>query len=175
LRYFNLKSKLRVSDVENLDFKDGVFDLVYSWGVLHHTPNTPAAIGHILRVLKPGGQAKIMIYHKWSLVGFMLWLRYGLFSMKPFKGLSEIYSKHLESPGTKAYSVEEAFQLFAGFDEVKITNELTHGDLLTSGTGQRHEGIILSFVRIIWPRFIIRKFFNNSGLFMLISAKKPDR
>src|SRR5437762_7715702 len=33
-------SRLAIGDVERLDFPDGCFDIVYSWGVLHHTPDT---------------------------------------------------------------------------------------------------------------------------------------
>ena len=43
---------------------------------LHHSPDTPKAIAEVWRVLKPGGEARIMIYHTWSLVGLMLWVRY---------------------------------------------------------------------------------------------------
>src|SRR5215470_17830577 len=75
---FRLVSKLGTGDAERLEFPDEFFDLVYSWGVLHHTPDTPRAVGEVFRVLKSGGVAKVMIYHKWSLVGYMLWLRYAL-------------------------------------------------------------------------------------------------
>ena len=51
----------RVSDAENLPFDDASFDVVYSFGVLHHTPNTQKAIDEVYRVLKPGG--KIIIMH----------------------------------------------------------------------------------------------------------------
>jgi ubiquinone/menaquinone biosynthesis C-methylase UbiE len=52
---FGLRSNLSVGDAENLDFPDEFFDLVYSWGVLHHTPDTPKAIAEVYRVLKTGG------------------------------------------------------------------------------------------------------------------------
>src|ERR1043166_1646541 len=59
---YGLTSRLLVGDAENLPFPGDSFDLVYSWGVLHHTPNTPAAIRSVLRVLRPGGTARVMIY-----------------------------------------------------------------------------------------------------------------
>jgi hypothetical protein len=113
-----------------------------------------------------------MMYHKYSFVGFMLWLRYGLAAMRPFCGLASIYAKYLESPGTKAYSIDEAKALFQQFDDVRIRTVLTHGDVLSSSAGQRHEGLMLSFARSVWPRRIIRRFFPKNGLFMLISASK---
>ena len=169
---FGLKSELSVSDAENLDFSSNTFDGVYSWGVLHHSPNTPRAIAEVWRVLKPNGVAKIMIYHKWSLVGIMLWLRYAVLKFKPWLSLDYVYENYLESPGTKAYTVEEAKRLFSRFSDTKITTVLTHGDLLASMAGQRHNGFLLSLARAIWPRAIFKKFFPGLGLFMLIEVRK---
>lgn len=172
LAMFECKSELSVGDAEHLDFADDKFDVVYSWGVLHHSPYTSQAILEVLRVLKPGGQARVMIYHYWSMVGLMLWLRYAICRGHPFRSLKEVYAEHLESPGTKAYSVKEARRLFEGFTSVHIRTVLTHGDLLASEAGQRHRGVVLAVARIIWPRRIIRWLFPWAGLFMLIEAEK---
>jgi SAM-dependent methyltransferase len=59
-----LPGEFRVADAERLDFADGSFDLVYSHGVLHHTPDTAAAVREIRRVLVPGGRAVVMLYHR---------------------------------------------------------------------------------------------------------------
>ncbi|HEU4874393.1 MAG TPA: class I SAM-dependent methyltransferase [Pyrinomonadaceae bacterium] len=61
---FDLPGTFRVADAERLDFPDSSFDLVYSHGVLHHTPDTAAAIHEIHRVLRPGGKALVMLYHR---------------------------------------------------------------------------------------------------------------
>ena len=62
--YEQLQGTLRTADAENLPFADGTFDLVYSHGVLHHTPDTGHAINEAHRVLKPGGTAMVMLYHR---------------------------------------------------------------------------------------------------------------
>lgn len=173
LSLFGLNSQLQVGDAESLPFRNNEFDLVYSWGVIHHSPNTDQAVSEILRVLKPGGEARVMIYNKWSCVGVMLWLRYGLLSLKPWTKMEEIYSKYLESPGTKAYTPQSAALLFSEFDKVSIETVLTHGDLLTSSAGQRHRGLLLNIARKIWPRWLIKMVFPKAGLFMLIKASKP--
>ncbi len=169
---YNLNSNLLVDDAENLSFNNDSFDMVYSWGVIHHSPDTSKAISEIFRVLRKDGEARIMIYSKYSIVGYMLWIRYALFKLKPFTTLTEIYSNYLESPGTKAYSVREAKKLFKEFKDVKINTILTHSDLLESKAGQRHQGIILNLARLIFPRKFIKLILPNSGLFMLIIAKK---
>lgn len=55
LALFGLSSHLAVGDAEDLDFPDESFDQVYSWGVLHHSPDTPKAIREVYRVLKHRG------------------------------------------------------------------------------------------------------------------------
>jgi SAM-dependent methyltransferase len=61
---FGLKSDLREGDAENLPFADRSFSIVYSWGVLHHSPDTPRAFLEAYRVLRPGGTLRVLI---WSL------------------------------------------------------------------------------------------------------------
>ena len=61
---FNLPGKFQTADAEDLDFENESFDLVYSHGVLHHTPDTAGAVQEIHRVLRPGGRATVMLYHR---------------------------------------------------------------------------------------------------------------
>lgn len=172
LELFGLRSQLQRADAEALPFPDNSFDMVYSWGVIHHTPDTPQAAREIMRVLKPGGSFKVMIYHTWSLVGLMLWLRYGLGRGRPFTSLSEIYSRYLESPGTKAYTPSEAAELFRSATDLRQRVVLTHGDLLEGAAGQRHEGRAIAIARRLWPRWFFRRFARNCGLFLLIEGRK---
>ncbi len=58
-----LSGQFLQGDAENLPFANACFDLVYSHGVLRHTPDTARAIQEVYRVLRPGGRAVIMLYH----------------------------------------------------------------------------------------------------------------
>ena len=172
LALFGLASVLSTGDAEHLAFPSDEFDSVYSWGVLHHSPDTPRAVAEVHRVLRPGGVGRIMIYHKWSLVGYMLWVRYALLRLRPWMSLRQVYARYLESPGTKAYSIAEARRMFAAFSSVEIRICLTHADLLESAAGQRHRTALLSLARGIWPRGLLRRYAASQGLFMLIRAVK---
>ncbi|MBN2010092.1 class I SAM-dependent methyltransferase [candidate division KSB1 bacterium] len=63
---FQLTGDIRQGDARNLDFPDQQFDYVYSWGVLHHSPNLEKSLAELIRVLKPGGRYGIMLYHRHS-------------------------------------------------------------------------------------------------------------
>jgi len=54
-------------DAEHLPFPDASFDIVSSNGVLHHTPDMDAALREIRRVLRPGGRATVIVYHRDSI------------------------------------------------------------------------------------------------------------
>ncbi len=172
LELAGVSSRLSVADAERLPFPDGSFDIVYAWGALHHSPDTGRAVEEVYRVLRPGGKARVMIYHKWSIVGALLWLRYALLRGRPWTGLGPIYARRLESPGTKAYSRGQALRLFHDFRRTRLDVRLSSGDLLEGAAGQRHGGWLLSLARALWPRPLIRRFFRGSGLFLLISAEK---
>lgn len=172
LKIWNRSSRLCVADGECLPFADGRFDLVYSWGVVHHTPDTESAVSEIHRVLRRGGTARVMIYHERSVVGALLWLRYALLRGRPWRSLTDVYRDHLESPGTKAYTVKEARSLFAEFDRVDIEVQLSFGDLLQGSVGQQHRGLILTTAKKLWPRRLIRGFLRRYGLYLLIEARK---
>src|SRR5262249_12233532 len=66
-----LDGDIKQADAEALPFGNDSFDYVYSWGVLHHTPGTAKAIEEIRRVLKPGAEAGVMLYHRASFL-FMI-------------------------------------------------------------------------------------------------------
>jgi SAM-dependent methyltransferase len=121
LVYHGGQPRITVGDSELLPFADGAFDLVYSWGVIHHTPNTPVAARELLRVARPGASVVAMIYNRRSLVAMQAYLLYGLLRGKPFASVKEIIAAHLESPGTKAYTEHEARELFAGLENIRVT------------------------------------------------------
>jgi len=115
-------------DAERLPFDNNTFDVVYSNGVLHHTPNTRSVVGEIKRVLKPGGKAIIMMYAEDSLHYWLklLW-RMGLDERRLLRqSMHDIMSETVEitandaKPLVKVYTRRRLRELFNGFDDISI-------------------------------------------------------
>ncbi len=163
------QADLRIGDAENLPFPDGSFDVVYSYGVMHHSPDTARCVREAWRVLKPGGKLKIMVYHHPSLTGLMLWLRYG---MGRGMSLRQSVYDHLESPGTKSYTMQEAEALMQGFRDVNVRLVFSPGDLLLHKPSQRFQS---AFYRLVWksyPRWLLKRLADHWKLFLLVGATK---
>jgi ubiquinone/menaquinone biosynthesis C-methylase UbiE len=128
LAMYGLTSNLQRMNAEKLPFDDGVFDLVYSWGVIHHSENPEAIIDEIRRVLKPGGLFIGMMYSRHSVVTMKLWIKYGLFRAKPWRSFKDVVWHHMESIGTKAYTISELKRLFAAYSAFTSQPVLTTYD-----------------------------------------------
>jgi ubiquinone/menaquinone biosynthesis C-methylase UbiE len=148
----NLTADVRVADAEQLPFQDDSFDDVYSWGVLHHTPDTQRAIQEALRVLAPGGQLKLMLYHRHSWVAIAAWIRFCLMRGRPFADLAAAVA-HIESPGTQAFVPSEVRAMLRDVEDVSVVPVLTSWD------------------RKFAPG-ISSLFGNRLGWFLLIRARK---
>ena len=95
---------------ERLQLPDGSFDVVYAHGVLQYTSNPTAMIREIHRVLKPGGEAILMVYNRYSWLNVMS----KLFGVK---------LEHEDAPVLRKYSISEFRSLLAAFRRVEIIPE----------------------------------------------------
>ena len=168
LSLYGQSGEFALADCEMLPFADESFDVAYSNGVLHHTPDTAGAVREIHRVLRPGGQTRVMLYHRRS---FGFWtqviLLHGILRAEFLRGNStaDIMSKHVEvnqgggRPLVKAYSRREARELFSMFGQVKVQIEqLTRSEFY--------------FLSRIIPENIFRKLRTTVGWNVIISATK---
>jgi SAM-dependent methyltransferase len=149
-----LDGEVRRADAESLPFKDASFDRIYSWGVLHHTPNTARSVAEALRVLRPGGNIVVMLYGRYSWVAFGMWVRHALLRGRPWRSLSYVLAAHMESEGTKAYTKGELQRLFASLDDLRVGSVATSYDRAISRGLQRLTG-------------------DRFGWFLVVRGRKP--
>jgi len=163
LAKFKLDGSVSLTDAENIPFKSGTFDCVVSWGVLHHTPDTPKAINEIWRCLKPGGIAYVMLYNKLS-VAFLSFVIRDLFRGRVYDGTFTADCHDLEGKGapiSKAYTKREVRSLFKNFSDVVIQVDGTPGML-----------VVPSIVGHIMPMWLKQQLRKKIGWFLLIKAHK---
>lgn len=156
LKLYGQDGDFAITDAENLPFADESFDVAYSNGVLHHTPDTSEAVREIHRVLRPGGLARVMLYHRNSwYYWFEIMLHRGLLRGQLLRGqtAADIMSRYVEvnegegRPLVKVYTRHQARELFAMFREVTVqVDQLIRPELYLAGrlvpdrwfTGLRH-------------------------------------
>jgi SAM-dependent methyltransferase len=120
LALHGFESDLRRADAEALPFPDGDFDLVWSWGVIHHSAAPEKVVAEIHRVLRPGGEFRGMMYKRRSIAVATEWIKHAALRGRPWRTFADVLWHHFESVGTKAYTEKELARLFAGFANARF-------------------------------------------------------
>jgi len=122
-----------VGDAENLPFESNRFDLGYSYGVLHCAPNTEKAISELVRVTKPGGEVKIMVYNTWSVYSVGQWIKHALLKGRPWKSIGWVQWHYMESIGTKPYTRRQLVRMFKKqpLEYLRLHYDVTSADVLS--------------------------------------------
>jgi ubiquinone/menaquinone biosynthesis C-methylase UbiE/uncharacterized protein YbaR (Trm112 family) len=101
------------ADARFIPLENSSVDIVYSSGVLHHSPDMARSIAEIHRVLKPGGKAYIMLYATWSIMFIQMRL---MLSM----GEQAWETGNRKNPHTTTYTKRECRNMFSKFQNVAI-------------------------------------------------------
>ena len=104
--------EFHTGNAEELGFADRTFRVVYSFGVLHHTPDIRGALAEVHRVLEPGGKAYIMLYHRRSLVNLV----HQAFRL-PYESPRNLKD---HCPVVDRFTKAEAAGLFRAFRDVEV-------------------------------------------------------
>lgn len=166
-----LSGDFRQASFTSLPFEDNSFDVVYSFGVLHHSVETDEGIAEIHRVLKPGGRIIAMVYHK----GFKYYVRklflYGVLKAEFLKhSPQEVVNRHSEdfgfSPLTKVYSRGQASKLFSSFEHLSLDCYRLDDQIPLRGRP-------FSLTRTLLPSKLYRAVENAAGWNLIVRGNKP--
>jgi SAM-dependent methyltransferase len=100
---------LLIADIEDLYPPHHPFDLVYSFGVIHHTPHPEKAIHTAYKYLRPGGEFRLMLYNRWSWKAFWILAKFGKFQFWRWPELIALHSEaQTGCPITHTYTRKSA-------------------------------------------------------------------
>jgi len=174
-RIFGLKGKVLKMDAERLEFPDMTFDLIWSWGVIHHSSNTRKILEEIHRVLRPGGRALIMVYHRGWWNYYVVGLLEGLVSGNLFRMRSLHKSIQLRTDGAIArYYTPRDWQKLSG-DLFEVEDIFILGP--KSDIVPFPAGLLKNIARRILPNRLNRFLTKNihMGVFLNSVLRKPEK
>jgi ubiquinone/menaquinone biosynthesis C-methylase UbiE len=174
-RLFDIPGNIFQMDAEKMSFADSIFDFVWSWGVIHHSSDTQKIVGEIFRVLKPGGEATLMVYHRgWWNYYILHGLLHGIVLGDLFRSwsLSKAVQNSTDGAIARYYTLASWHSLIQGAG-LKVKNASVKGqksDLFPLPQGKLKS----SLMRIVPDRFT--RFLTNQcrmGQFLISTIVKP--
>lgn len=169
LELHDLEATVLEADAEALPFADASFDFVWSWGVIHHSSRTEQLLDEIARVLRPGGEVALMVYHRGSItywVNYML-LRGVLGGRLLRESPAEIANRHSDGVVARHFTRRELARLL----------EPAFADVRTQVFGQIGEAVPLParlrapVARLI-PLGLRRRLLRRFGWFLFATGRR---
>lgn len=161
-----------VKDIEDeLSFTD-YFDIAFSFGVIHHTPNPEAVLSNVWRLLKPGGEFRLMVYNRLSWKAFWILATYGKGRFWKWK---ELIPKHSEAqtgcPVTHTYTKKSISRLLTKSGFTVLDMRVDHIFPYQVQNYVRHCYVREWYWRIL-PDRVFRWLEKHIGWHLLVVARK---
>ena len=163
------------ADAERLPFPDASFDAVWSWGVIHHATTPSRAVGEIHRVLRPGGELRMMVYNRHSFYNWLaILLRHGILRLELLRHpMQELWNRYSDAraiggcPRVAYFTAAGLRTLLADFDVVDVR-------------AFEQKSAVTRFAPAAWrralepliPAAFMHALFNRFGLLLYASARK---
>ncbi|MEM1211911.1 MAG: class I SAM-dependent methyltransferase [Planctomycetota bacterium] len=152
---------------------DSGFDLVYSFGVVHHTPNPGAVLEQARRVIRPGGTLKVMVYHRYAtkVLGILASRGFRVWDMDRL--IAEQSEAQTGCPVTYSYTCESARDLIESVGFIPKSIKIDHIFPYRVGPYKKYQ----YRWRMPWrvtPASVFRAIEQRLGWHVLVTAKAPS-
>ena len=162
-----LAAQVLLMDARKLQFPDQSFDFVWSWGVVHHSAQTALILREISRVLRQGGEVRLMVYRLGGTCSYATLVRYWLAGFWFGRSFDEVLWKHTDGFMARYYTE----------DMMHDVASLFFSEIALNSFGQDVDAVPLPRrLRAVVLRFLSRErtaaLANRRGSFLFMTAKR---
>jgi 2-polyprenyl-3-methyl-5-hydroxy-6-metoxy-1,4-benzoquinol methylase len=166
-----LVTDVREADAESLSLPSGEFDMVWSWGVIHHSSRTARIVRQIERVLRPGGEARLMVYNLEGMPAYLTLATRYLWGFWRGQSLDEVLWRSSDGFSARFYTRDKFTDLLAAFFE-RVETKIFGQDADVVPLPQVLRRPILKLI----PHSRQRRLASRRGAFLFAAATKaPDK
>lgn len=151
---YGLNARFILGNIEHLSelLGDGeTFDLIYSFGVIHHTENPKTVISQLAKFMHADSEIRIMLYSKISYKLFWLMMENNVYNLAEMETLIRLNSeRQYGCPFTHTYSLKEVDELFSDF---RLTSK-AHIFKYEIEPYKRHEYVLDKYWKNVRPELV---------------------
>ena len=174
LDLYGLQADVRRMDAEQMNFEPGQFDFIWSWGVIQHSSEPNRIVAELARVLRPGGEARVMVYHRHS-INVLLSLFRGCLTGSLWKeGITRTLNQYSDGFIAHYFTIREAKLLFEQYFHKVETRVFGQKNELLPIPGSGALGKFKASVAQVIPDRVASTVLYRLGGFLFVIARKED-